>query len=352
MKEQEINVLSLIRPSLVNLRPYSSARDEFDGSTIDTSQFVYLDANENPFNSDYNRYPDPHQRQLKDRLSVLKGVPASQIFIGNGSDEAIDLIIRMFCEPGVDNIVIPAPTYGMYEVSAAINNVEVRRANLKPDFSLDAISLLASVNDTTRVIFLCSPNNPSGNLLNATEVENILTTFKGITVIDEAYIDFAGSNSWTTRLSDFPRLIVMQTLSKAWGLAGLRLGMAFANKDIIDTINKIKPPYNISSLSQQVALKALVTPDAKDQGVRKILSERHRLYQLLGTVSSVRFIFNSDANFLLVRMTNAAGIYKRLVEKKIVVRDRSKVVLCQDCLRITVGTKEENDKLIYALREI
>jgi histidinol-phosphate aminotransferase len=353
MKEETTTIMPLIRPSLVNLKPYSSARDEFDSPAQGADQqFVYLDANENPFNSGYNRYPDPHQRVLKDRMASLKNVQPSQIFIGNGSDEAIDLLIRMFCEPGIDNILIPSPTYGMYEVSAAINNVGVRKANLKTDFTLDAAAVLSELNDHTKIIFLCSPNNPSGNLLKEKEVEKILTTFKGITIIDEAYIDFSGSKSWSLRLSEFPRLIILQTLSKAWGLAGIRLGMAFANKELIELLNMIKPPYNISSLSQEIAIKALSAPEIKDQSVSKILSERHRLTQLLGSVSSIRFIFNSDANFLLVRMTNASAIYQRLVQKKIVVRDRSKVLLCHDCLRITVGTKEENDKLIYALREI
>lgn len=345
-------ISALIRPSIAALKPYSSARDEFDTSTAAGSNYTFLDANENPFNTDYNRYPDPHQRELKKRISDHRQVPESQIFVGNGSDEAIDLVIRMFCEPGVDNILIPYPTYGMYEVSAAINNVEVRKALLKADFTLDAASLLSAVNDRTRIIFLCSPNNPSGNLLNEAEVTKILTGFNGITVIDEAYIDFAGSPGWTKRLNEFPRLIVLQTLSKAWGLAGLRLGMAFAAPEVVATLNKIKPPYNISSVSQQIAVNALSEPQSKEEAVRKILSERHRLTQLLATVSCVRFIFNSDANFLLVRTTDAAGIYQRLVQKKIVVRDRSKVELCHDCLRITVGTKEENDRLIYALREI
>lgn len=353
MKDQAESIQALIRPSLVDLKPYSSARDEFDSTNqTGSQQFVYLDANENPFTSEYNRYPDPHQRLLKQKIGALKSVTQNQIFIGNGSDEAIDLLIRTFCEPGRDNILIPSPTYGMYEVSAAINNVAVRRANLNKDFTLDATSLLATADDQTRMIFLCSPNNPSGNLLKTEQVELVLNGFKGITVIDEAYIDFAGSRSWSQRLADFPRLVVIQTLSKAWGLASIRLGMAFANPGVIEVLNKIKPPYNISGLSQKVALEALAKPEQKDAAVSKILSERHRLTQLLATISGIRFIFPSDANFLLIRMAEAGKVYQQLVQKKIVVRDRSKVTLCADCLRITVGTKEENDKLIYALREL
>lgn len=332
-------VLSLVRPHLQGLQPYSSARDEFDQSVIGQHEYVYLDANENPYNTGYNRYPDPHQRDLKALISEIKNVSNDRIFLGNGSDEAIDLIIRLFCGEE-DNIVIPSPTYGMYEVSAKINNVKVKKVLLTEDFDL------SDNNSEGKIIFLCSPNNPSGNLL---DVEPVLKKFNGIVVVDEAYIDFTTNPSFTGKIDQYPNLIVLQTFSKAWGLAGLRLGMAFARPEIISLLDKIKPPYNISSATQQIALENLRNGKQKDEWIRQILSERDRVARLLRKLKSVKKVFNSEANFLLVRIDNARNIYSKLISDHIVVRDRSNVKLCEDCLRITIGTPDENERLLEAL---
>lgn len=335
--------LALVRPHLTTLQPYSSARDEFDDSAIDPKRrFIYLDANENPFDTGYNRYPDPHQRELKKRISRLKGVGTENIFLGNGSDEAIDLIIRLFCDSG-ENIVIPYPTYGMYKVSAAINNVEVKTVLMNEDFQI------GEIRETGKVLFLCSPNNPSGNLV---DCRALVESFEGIVVVDEAYIDFAPGNSILPELDRHPNLIVLQTFSKAWGLAGLRLGMAFAHREIISLLDKIKPPYNINSATQQLALDALGSDDRVKLFVDQILQERRRIAQELGKLTAVKRVFPSDSNFLLVRIDRAAHVYRRLIEDHIVVRDRSQVKRCEDCLRITIGTKEENDQLMNALRSI
>lgn len=333
-------VLGLVRPHLLNLQPYSSARDEFDQSTVGSEPYVYLDANENPFDTGYNRYPDPHQRELKKLISAIKGVEENQIFLGNGSDEAIDLIIRLFCDEN-DSILIPYPTYGMYEVSAKINNVKLKKSILDENFNLTNIDF------TEKIIFLCSPNNPTGNLL---DVQSVLEKAKGIVVVDEAYIDFSDKPGFIGGLSRYPNLIIMQTFSKAWGLAGLRLGMAFASPEIISLINKIKPPYNISAATQHIALKALKKADEVGPWVSLIKKERERVAKELGKLSTVRKVFPSEANFLLVRIDRAADVYKILINDRIVVRDRSTVVRCEDCLRITIGTPEENDKLIEAIR--
>jgi histidinol-phosphate aminotransferase len=334
------DVLSLVRPHLLNLQPYSSARDEFDQSVIGKQQYVYLDANENPFDTGYNRYPDPHQRELKKLISGIKNVSEDRIFLGNGSDEAIDLTVRLFCGES-DSIIIPSPTYGMYEVSAKINNVNVKKALLTEDFQL------TEVDPDNKVIFLCSPNNPTGNLL---DVQSVLDKFKGIVVVDEAYIDFTNSPGFVSKIDRYPNLIVLQTFSKAWGLAGLRLGMAFAHREIISLLDKIKPPYNISAATQQVALEHLRNGKQKDEWIRLILSERDRVAKLLRKLKSVRKVFDSEANFLLVRIDNARNIYDKLIAGHIVVRDRSNVKLCEDCLRITIGTYEENERLLEALR--
>jgi histidinol-phosphate aminotransferase len=331
------------------MAPYSSARDDFDQSVVDESDFVYLDANENPNDTGRNRYPDPHQRAIKKKLSVIKGIPSDQIFLGNGSDEAIDLVIRLFCDGINDNILIPGPTYGMYKVSAEINNVTIRTTLLDENFALPA-NLLSSTDSNTKIIFLCSPNNPSGNLLDGAMIKSILETFRGIVVVDEAYIDFTDQKGWLGAISAYPNLIVLQTFSKAWGLAALRLGMAFASKEIISLINKIKPPYNISSVTQQLALDSLERISEMRAWVGEIKSERSRLATELSKLSTVKKVYRSDANFLLVQIERAAEVYRELIAKKIVVRDRSTVKRCEDCLRLTVGTREENDRLLNALK--
>jgi histidinol-phosphate aminotransferase len=334
------DVLSLVRPHLLDLQPYSSARDEFDQSVTGKQEYVYLDANENPFGGGYNRYPDPHQRELKKLISGIKNIPEDQIFLGNGSDEAIDLIIRLFCGEG-DTVIIPSPTYGMYEVSAKINNIKLKKILLHEDFRL------TEIDSNGKIIFLCSPNNPTGNLL---DVQSVLEKFKGIVVVDEAYIDFTSNPSFINRIHEYPNLIVLQTFSKAWGLAGLRLGMAFACREIIALIDKIKPPYNISSATQQIALEQLRNKDQKDEWVRLILSERDRVATLLRNLKPVKKVFDSEANFLLVRIDDARNVYNKLIGDHIVVRDRSNVKLCEDCLRITIGSFEENERLLEALR--
>ena len=343
-----VDILKLLRPHLQQLTPYSSARDEFSGTAS-----VFLDANENSFGSataeDFNRYPDPHQRRVKRMLARLKQVPADQIFLGNGSDEPIDLLIRAFCTPAEDHIIILPPTYGMYSVSANINAVEVREVLLRPDFSLDAQAVLAQATANSKIIFLCSPNNPTGNLMNKEAVELILKGFPGIVVIDEAYIDFSKEESWTCRLEEFPNLVVLQTFSKAWGLAALRLGMAFGSRTLIDILNKIKPPYNISLLTQEHALRAITNRDKMKRQVSLTLYEREQLMQRLPSLPIVEHVYASEANFLLVKVSGARAIYNYLLEKGIVVRDRSRVKLCDECLRITIGTPDENEQLLEAL---
>jgi histidinol-phosphate aminotransferase len=335
-----------VRPSILALKPYSSARDEFSGDAS-----VFLDANENPFNLPFNRYPDPLQLSLKQKLAQIKSVPAGNIFIGNGSDEPIDLIIRIFCEPGVHQILLAEPTYGMYRVAADVNHVEVFSVLLREDFRLDAAELLKSVSSDTRVIFLCSPNNPSGNLLSPEAVLEVLNGFDGPVVIDEAYIDFSSRFSWLPRLAEFPNLIILQTLSKAWGMAGIRLGMAFAHPGLIGLLNKIKYPYNVNILTQKTALEQLGKPEQKETWVRMILSERERLEKKLGETTCVVKVWPTHANFFLVRVTDARRIYRYLAEKGIVVRDRSKMPLCDNCLRVTVGTPDENNALLDALND-
>jgi histidinol-phosphate aminotransferase len=333
-------VLSLARPHLLSLQPYSSARDEFDQSTVGDQPYVYLDANENPFGTEHNRYPDPHQRELKKLISGFKSISTDRIFLGNGSDEAIDLIIRLFCSEN-DTVLIPYPTYGMYEVSAKINNVKLEKILLTEDFQL------ANTDKKGKIIFLCSPNNPTGNLL---DVQSVLNKFNGIVVVDEAYIDFTTSPGFIKKIDQYPNLIVLQTFSKAWGLAGLRLGMSFAQAEIIALLNKIKPPYNISSATQRLAAQAFARIDEVGKTVAIIQSERDRVAKELSKLTSVKKVFSSEANFLLARIDGAAEVYNKLINDRIVVRDRSTVVRCEDCLRITIGTPEENDKLIEAVR--
>jgi len=342
-----MNLQSLLRENIKQLQPYSTARDEFKGIA-----HVYLDANENPFPTAYNRYPDPHQKKLKEQLSKLKNTPPERIFLGNGSDEAIDLIIRAFCEPGKDSILITEPTYGMYGVCAGINGVSIKRTTLDTNFDLDLPAVNRLIDGSVKIIFLCSPNNPTGNLISKERIIQLMTTFNGIVVVDEAYIDFANDEGLLPSLALFPNLIILQTFSKAWGLAGLRLGMAFADMEIILVLSKIKYPYNISTLTQEVALKKLSEVEERDKQVAIILQERLVLEQHLSALPLVQRVYPSDANFILVKMTGARKIYEQLITQSIIVRDRSRVVLCDDCLRITVGTPEENQKLIKTLKTL
>ncbi|WP_332737191.1 histidinol-phosphate transaminase [Flavihumibacter sp.] len=342
------NLSDLIRPNIRDLVPYSSARDEFKGEAR-----IFLDANENslgsPLTKWYNRYPDPMQWAVKEKLSVIKGVAPQNIFLGNGSDECIDILLRAFCEPAVDNIIIVPPTYGMYEVSANINNVKVKKVPLTAGFQLDLPALEEAVDDNTKMIFLCSPNNPTGNSLIREDVEMLLNNYFGIVVMDEAYINFSRQRSYVQELEDYPNLVVLQTLSKAWGLAALRVGMAFASESIINVMNKIKPPYNINQASQELALKALDEVNQVNEMIRVLVQERTRLEQELPNLPVVEHVYPSDANFLLVKVKDAKGLYQKLLNKGIVVRDRSNVILCDDCLRITVGTEKENTELLDAL---
>jgi len=342
----------LLRPHLKGLVPYSSARDDYQGK-----EGVFLDANENPIGSitkeDWNRYPDPYQVALKKKIAEIKSVNWEYIFLGNGSDEPIDLLFRAFCEPHQDNVIINPPTYGMYQVSADINGVESKKVLLTSDFQLDSTGLLEAVDSHTKLIFICSPNNPTGNDVAVEQVELVLKNFKGLVVMDEAYIDFADRSSWINSLEEYPNLIVLQTFSKAWGLASLRLGMAFASKEIIQILNKIKPPYNLSGLTQQTVLEALANHEEKDRMVDQIKQNRERLKQGLEQLSGVNKVFPTDANFFLVKMeSNATKVYHQLIEQKVIVRDRSRVVLCEEGLRITVGTQKENDKLLNTLKYI
>ena len=342
-----MNIEKLLRNNIKALKPYSSARNEFLGEAE-----VYLDANENPFNSPYNRYPDPLQKELKAKISILKNIAPEKIFLGNGSDEPIDIIFRAFCEPGIDNMVTIDPTYGMYQVAADINNVEVRKVSLNEDYSFSAQKLLDSANLYTKIIFVCSPNNPTANLLEKSEIIKLLNGFDGLVVVDEAYIDFAPESSLLPELDQYENLIVLQTFSKAWGMAGIRLGMAFADPEIIRVFNKIKYPYNINMLTQKKALELLDNFQEKEEWVKIILDERAKMVQKLFKLPFVQVVYPSDANFILVKMHDARGIYEYLTEQKIIVRDRSKTALCGDCLRITIGSPEENKKLRIALKEL
>jgi histidinol-phosphate aminotransferase len=345
------NLNEVLRENIKKLTPYSSARDEFKGEAS-----IYLDANENSYGSPltkwYNRYPDPMQWEVKDKLSRIKGVPSENIFLGNGSDECIDILLRACCDPGKDNIVICPPTYGMYEVSANINDVEIRKVPLTPNYQLDLPAIESAIDDHTKIIFLCSPNNPTGNSLIREDIEVILNNYFGIVVIDEAYINFSAHRSFVQELEDYPNLVVLQTLSKAWGLAALRLGMAFSNKEIIQVMNRIKPPYNINQATQDLVLKALDEVEQVNDMIREIVSQRAKLEAALLDVPMVSRVYPSDANFLLVKVTNAKGTYQKLLDKGIVVRDRSNVILCEDCLRITIGTESENIKLVQVLKDM
>lgn len=337
----------LVRTNIWELEPYSSARDEFHGSAS-----VFLDANENPYNEPYNRYPDPLQWELKDRIAYLKEVDRDSIFLGNGSDEAIDLIIRASCEPGLDTVISIAPSYGMYEVAANINKVSFVKVPLDSSFDLNPDSLLDYVDEWTKMIFLCSPNNPTGNNLNRNAIYKILKSFRGIVVLDEAYIDFSDEPSFLLELKNYPNLIVLQTLSKAWGAAGLRLGMAFASPEIIAILNKIKYPYNVNMLTQMQALEILNNEREMLFQLRQIKNERIRLWDALKEIPKVHTIYPSDANFFLVGVTRVNFVYQKLVKSGIIVRNRDHIRMCAGCLRITVGTPEENDALIEALKNM
>jgi len=342
------NLDRLLRDNIRKLVPYSSARDEFKGEAT-----VFIDANENslgsPLTKWYNRYPDPHQWTIKEALAKIKGVAPEHIFLGNGSDECIDLLFRAFCVPGEDNVIINPPTYGMYEVSAHINDIEVRRAVLLDDFQLDLVHLEMLVDEHTKIIWICSPNNPTANSMNRQDIEVILNNFSGLVVIDEAYINFSRHRSFIQELADYPNLVVLQTLSKAWGMAGLRLGMAFASEAIIEVYNKVKPPYNISQAAQELVLKGLEEVGQVNDMIRLLVGLRERLSVELSALPVVLKVYPSDANFLLVKTTDARGIYGWLLAEGIVVRDRSRVELCEGCLRITVGTEQENAALVSAM---
>jgi histidinol-phosphate aminotransferase len=339
----------LLRENIRGLVPYSSARDDFNGEAQ-----IFLDANENSLGSPltrwYNRYPDPHQWKVKEALAKIKGVAPAHIFLGNGSDECIDLLYRAFCVPGKDNVIINPPTYGMYEVSANINDVEVRRAVLLDDFQLDLVHLERLADEQTKIIWICSPNNPTANSMNRQDIEVVLNNFPGLVVIDEAYINFSRHRSFIQELTEYPNLVVLQTMSKAWGLAGLRLGMAFASEAIIDVYNKVKPPYNINQATQELALAALEEVEQVNGMIRALVVMREQLAADLRTLGCVQTVYPSDANFLLVKVEDARRMYEYLLGDGIVVRDRSKVELCGGCLRITVGTEKENAELIRALR--
>jgi histidinol-phosphate aminotransferase len=368
MMKNTFSLTSILRPHILNLTPYSSARDEYTGT-----EGVFLDANENPLGPAFrelmpdhlkasarnvNRYPDPHQWAIKNRLAPIKGVRQEQIFLGNGSDEPIDLLVRATCTPGryagaADEILIMPPTYGMYEVSARINDVAVTKVPLTPDFQVDLPAVLAAINNKTKLIWLCSPNNPSGNRIQTDAIRAILEAAShSLVIVDEAYSDFSEEPSWTGKLDSYPNLVVLQTFSKAWGMAGLRLGMCFASEELIRVLNRIKPPYNISAPSQALALEALEHEADKDEMVREILSERQFLTHNLRTLPSVLVIHPSDANFLLVQFTDASRTFAQLIEHKVIVRDRSNVTRCAGCLRITVGTRAENERLLDVLKRI
>ncbi|MCX2484156.1 histidinol-phosphate transaminase [Pedobacter sp. MR2016-24] len=346
-----MDIKNLQRENIKNLRPYSTARDEYKGQAS-----VYLDANENSFGSplpeNFNRYPDPLQLDVKDAISKIKGVPIEHTFLGNGSDEAIDLLFRAFCNPGKDNVIILPPTYGMYEVSANINDVEVRKVDLLPGFQLDLEGIAEAIDENTKLIFICSPNNPTGNSIIRTDIETILANFKGLVVIDEAYINFSRQRTFIQELTEYPHLVILQTFSKAWGLAGLRLGMAFASTVVIDIMNKVKAPYNISQSTQDLALEALKNIAQVNEWIKLTVAGREQLSADLAALPMVKKVYPSDANFILAEVDDASFTYNALVDQGIIIRDRSKVTLCEGCLRITVGTPQENDILLTALKSL
>ncbi len=341
------DIQSLLRNNIRSLTPYSSARDEYKGE-----EAVFLDANENPYNNPINRYPDPLQVKLKQRIAEIKGVEEEKIFLGNGSDEAIDLLIRAFCEPGTDNILAMKPTYGMYKVCADINGVEYRESLLNENFQVNVAHMLELADNHSKLMFLCSPNNPTSNSLDAADILQLIRQFRGLVILDEAYIDFSVHPTMAAQLKAYSNLVILQTFSKAWGMAGIRLGMAFADAEIIRVLNRIKYPYNVNILTQKVALEHLVSTENKDKWVNQILEQRNFLIDRLNQISLVKNILPSDANFLMVKFDEPKKVFDFLIAKKIIVRDRSKVSLCEGYLRVTVGTSEENRMLINALIEL
>ena len=344
-----MNIENLLRKNIRDIKPYSSARDEYDEVS---DNLIFIDANENPFNTSVNRYPDPQQTKVKERLSELKGIPANQILLGNGSDEVLDLVFRAFCEPNQDNVITLPPTYGMYSVLANLNAVEIKEVHLNIDFEPNVDAIIKQQNKNSKLLFICSPNNPTANSFNAVSIERLIKSFNGIVVIDEAYIDFSTQESWLNRLNEFSNLIVTQTLSKAFGLAGIRLGACYASELIISVLNKIKPPYNINQLTQDKALVRLKLIEDIKAETKIILNERSTLIEALESITLVEKVYPSDANFLLIKVDDANMRYKQLIKKGIVVRNRTNQPLCENCLRLTVGTAEENEKLIKILKEL
>lgn len=347
--KKTFDIQNLVRENVKRLKPYSSARDEYfsDGSAM-----VFLDANENPFDNGVNRYPDPHQRSVKHILAELKGVRESQILIGNGSDEVLDLLFRAFCEPKKDNVITMPPTYGMYKVLADINEIKVKEVLLTDNFQPDVENILNAVDDETKLIFICSPNNPTANSFEAGRVAEILQKFNGLVVIDEAYIDFSENESWISHLREYPNLVVTQTLSKAYGMAGIRMGTCYASEEIISVLKKIKPPYNVNELTQQRAKEGLLNQEKVKKQVKEILDQRELVREALLEINFVKEVFPSDANFLLARVYDAEKRYNELLQKGIVTRNRSKQPLCENTLRFTIGTAEENKTLINTLKEL
>lgn len=346
---KNFNIEALVRDSVKKLKPYSSARDEY---VSDGSEMIFLDANENPFETGVNRYPDPYQRSLKAVLSQQKGVSEKNILLGNGSDEVLDLIFRAFCEPNQDNIITLPPTYGMYKVLSGINAVENREVLLTSDFEPDVPEILKTVDENSKLIFICSPNNPTGNAFKESGIQELLESFTGIVVVDEAYIDFSDQKSWLTRLKCYPNLIVTQTLSKAYGLAGIRLGICYASKEIISVLNKIKPPYNVNQLTQHRALDRVLDQNIVQDEVKQILKDRDALVKALQSLPFVDEIYPTDANFVLAKVDDADKRYQQLLEKQVVVRNRSSQPLCENTLRFTIGTPEENEKLTAILKQL
>ncbi|MDG1039764.1 MAG: histidinol-phosphate transaminase [Polaribacter sp.] len=344
---KNFNINNLIRENIKSLKPYASARDEYKDATTD--EMVFLDANENPFENGVNRYPDPQQNSVKELLSEIKGVSTKNILLGNGSDEVLDLIFRAFCEPNKDNIITLPPTYGMYDVLANINAIENKKVVLTQDFQPKVNQILEAVNKNSKILFLCSPNNPTGNSFSLEKVEELLNKFNGLVVIDEAYIDFSEQKSWLEKLANFPNLVITQTLSKAYGLAGIRLGVCYASQEIISVLNRIKPPYNVNELTQQKAIKRLLKTAEVEKEVIEIINQRNIVIKGLKEVSFISEIYPTDCNFVLVKVDDATKRYKQLINKGIVIRNRTTQPLCENCLRFTIGTEEENEKLIKVL---
>ena len=346
---KEFNLNNLLRDNIKKMMPYSSARDEFKDASAD---MIFIDANENPFDTGLNRYPDPQQSLVKQELSKIKGVGVGNILLGNGSDEVLDLIFRAFCEPKQDEVIALPPTYGMYKVLANTNDVKLKNIPLESNFQPNVDEILAQQQANSKLLFLCSPNNPTANSFEAERIERLIKSFNGIVVIDEAYIDFSTQESWVCRLNDFPNLIVTQTLSKAYGLAAIRLGICYASQEIIAVLNKIKPPYNVNKLTQEAALNALQDQNKVNKEIQNIISERDKIISDFKEIDIIKDIFPSDANFILARVDDGNKRYEQLIQKGIVVRNRSNQVLCDNCLRFTVGTKEENEKLIEELKKL